>query len=70
MVSVDSLFSAHGDIREWLRLPQGRFEWPDRSGLSRLGVLKELEFQNFRLSQAEVGLDFVGCRFSNCSFEN
>jgi hypothetical protein len=32
-------------------------------------VLEELEFQNFRLSQAEVGLDFVGSRFSNCSFE-
>ncbi len=69
MVTVDALLAARGDVRQALRLPGGPVDWSDREQWRRLEVLRDLRFDDFRVSEVDVGLNFVSCRFADCSFK-
>ncbi len=70
MVTVDALLKARGDVRQSLDLPDGAVDWSDRQDWLRLEVLRNLEFNDFRVSQVDVGLNFISCEFSNCLFKS
>jgi len=69
MVTVDELLKTQGDVRRVIALPHGVVDWSDRREWLRLEVLRNLEFNDFRVSNVDVGLDFIFCEFSNCLFE-
>jgi hypothetical protein len=70
MVTVDELLKTRGDVRQVITLPHGIVDWSDRKEWLRLEVLRNLEFNEFRVSNVDVGLDFISCEFSNCLFKD
>ena len=71
MAIVDLLLRAQGDARSILRLPKtGTIDWSDAVELARLEVIRDVQLENFSVSRAEVGLNFVECGFSQCAFSD
>ncbi len=69
MVNIDRLIATRGDARAILDLPtNGPIEWVDSIELARLEVLRGIAFEEFSVSNAEIGLNFVECDFKNCNF--
>lgn len=69
MVTVEALQMVRGDVRRALNLPEGEIIWSDQKEWIRLEILKSLEFNDFRVSQVDVKLNFVSCDFVKCSFQ-
>ena len=71
MLICDQLIGAKGAARAILGLSHaGLVEWTDAADLARLEVIREVRFDAFSLARAEVGLDFVECGFTRCTFRD
>lgn len=71
MVIVDRLISARGDARHILGILSGeKIEWSAAEELARLDVIRGIQFEEFEVSHAEVGLNFVESRFNRCVFSD
>lgn len=71
MVNVDRLLGVNGDARKLLGLPhRGTVAWSNPEDLARYEVIKGVHFDDFALSNAEIGINFVGCSFDRCAFKD
>lgn len=70
MVTVEALLKVRGDVRKIFDLGEGEVNWSDHQEWLRWEVLKGLSFYGFRVSQVEIGLNFVACEFTQCTFQN
>lgn len=71
MVIVDRFIGARGDARHILGIPSaGDIEWSNAGELGQLEVVRGIQFDRFTVLRAQIGLNFVECRFRRCTFRD
>jgi len=66
---VEKLLGCSGDVRRILGIAQsGPLDLSDAKDWTRPEVLRDLRFDEIFISEAEIRLNFVECRFTGCVF--